>query len=104
MSTIPRRLLPQAVTIRAYEGSGAYGDVFSAAMTYPARVARENKLVRNRAGDEVVASSTIITVPAVDCPPGSKVKLPGETSERTTITYAPHIGARKVHHVEIDVA
>ena len=102
--SIPARVLPQTVTIRAYLGTGAYGDVFDTATDYPARVRRENRLVRDSDGAEVVSSSTVVTIPDCTCPPGSKITLPGETGERTTITYAPHVGAREVHHVEIDVA
>lgn len=104
MSTIPKRLLPQTVAIRRYLGSGAYGDIYDETPTlYPARVEHENRLVRNGNGEEVVSSSKVHTVAACDCPPGSKLTLPGEDTERTTIGYAPHVGARDVHHVEIDV-
>lgn len=102
---IPSRLLGQQVVIEAYEGSGAYGDVFGDPTTWQARVEFSTKLVNNADGEQVVSTSQVYLPPEAvgQCSPGSKVTLPGESTVRESITYAPAFGAHKYHHVRIDV-
>ena len=103
--SIPEHLLRQKVTIRAFKGSGAYGDVYEAAVTVRCRVDMTRRVVRSQAGAEVVAEAAILLPASVRCPVGSKVTLPGETVERTTLTYSPKIaGWRAPHHVEVATA
>ena len=103
--SIPERLLRQEVTIRAFKGSGAYGDVFEAAVTVRCRVDTTRLVVRSNTGAEVVAEAAILLPASVRCPVKSKVKLPGETVERTTLTYTPKMaGGLSPHHVEVTTA
>lgn len=90
---IPRRLLPQTVTIAPYVGDGAYGPVWGTAYTVPARVEHTNQLVRDRSGNEVVARSTIFIQPRAVLPEvGSKVTVP-DGSTWPVIAVAEHVGS-----------
>lgn len=74
------------IAVERLTGSGPYGDKFAAPTTEVGRLTRKQKLVRNAAGEEVVASATWsgpLDTPAI--PPRSRVTLPGETDPRTVI-------------------
>lgn len=98
---IGRHLLPQEVTIAAFEGTGAYGEVYAAPVTVPARVDGTRKLVRAKTGEEVVAETTVYLLPGTFCPPDSKITLPGDTVARQTLTYTEHIGHHGAELVEV---
>lgn len=95
------RILPQKVTVEAYEGTGAYGPIYSDPVTVAARVETVRKLVRSKTGDEVVAEATVYVQPGLTCPPESLITLPGESVQRTTLTYREQIGERRPHYGEI---
>lgn len=94
---IPAELLVHTVTVEAYEGSGAYGDILAAPVTVPCYYEQTTRLVRNSTGEETVsqtqvytdppgtptklADGTPVTIPAV--PGGSIIALPDGT--RTTV-------------------
>lgn len=102
-ATIPTRLLPQTVTIQPYLGTGAYGDTFGPAVTVPARVDRTRKLIESAAGQQVVSEATVIVQPGtVEYPIKSKITLPGESAARSVVSSPPKIGARGVHHLELN--
>lgn len=72
---------PRTITVQAYEGSGAYGDVYATATTAGGCVIEDTtRLVRvqtqDAAGAEAVSSTTVYAPPATSAPPGSKITLP----------------------------
>lgn len=101
MTTLPARLLVHQVVVKAYKGSGAYGPVFHPPVTVQARVSLKRQLVVSNTGTDVLSEATVLFPPSVVCPVGSQVTFPGETTPRTTLTYAVKVGARVAHHVEV---
>lgn len=100
---ISKRLLPDTVGIRRYLGSGPMGDTYEETATqYRARVTRENTLVRDSSGAEIVSSGRVILQPGPVVLPGSYITLPGESTERTVISFSPITGTKTVHHVEVN--
>jgi hypothetical protein len=100
---ISNRLLPDTVAIRRYLGSGPMGDSYETTATqYRARVTRENTLVRDSNGAEIVSSGRVILAPGPVILPGSYITLPDESSERTVISFSPITGSKTVHHLEVN--
>ncbi|GAA2772803.1 hypothetical protein [Saccharopolyspora taberi] len=105
MAGIPRFLLAQAgsdVVIEAYEGSGAYGDIYGDPVTVRAVVDASRRLVRDDAGTEVVSETTLYAPLSTVAPAGSRVTLPDGTSS-TVITAKRRDGGRLPvpSHVEV---
>lgn len=76
MGQIPGWLLRHSVTVEAFEGAGAYGPVYGAAVTVRALVRPGLRLVRAPDGSEVVSSTTVFARRGLTAPPGSRVTLP----------------------------
>jgi hypothetical protein len=62
----PARHLTEPVSVRTYQGEGAYGPLFGPAVTTWCQLDAGRRLVRNRAGDEVVSESTLRLSPDLD--------------------------------------
>lgn len=60
---IRRSLLKDLVTVESYSGEGAYGPIFTPAVTVKVNVDQTRRLVRNPAGDEVVSEATLAVHP-----------------------------------------
>lgn len=78
---------PHTVTVEAYQGSGAYGDVYAAGVAVtPCYVDAKRKLVRvqtqDAAGQQAVSESTVYCPLATTAPAGSRVTLPDGTITR----------------------
>jgi hypothetical protein len=78
---------PVSVQVEAYEGSGAYGDIFATAATVTPCVVEDIRcLVRvqtqDAAGAERVSSTTVFCPPGTTAPPGSRVTVPGRPPAR----------------------
>lgn len=102
---LPKRLLPSRVTIRPYQGSGSVGPIYGEAVEVPARIAYENKLIRDRNGSEIVSGSQLmLAADAVELAAlGSKVTLPHDEIERTIESGGPVMGMRGVSHIRVDL-
>ena len=74
---VPGWLLRHEVTVEPYLGTSAYGPRYGPPVTARAMVAETVKQVRDRTGAEVVSTAQIIAGPGLDCPPGSRLTLPG---------------------------
>jgi hypothetical protein len=101
---IPTALLPHTITVRAYQGTGPYGDVFGDPATYRAFVEDRRRLVIAATGDEVVSETTVFTGPDVPVPVGSRVTVwAGTAHERSArvITTARHDHPASWSHLEI---
>lgn len=73
------------VVVARYTGSAAYGDIFASGETVTGFVDDSRKLVRNAAGEEVVASASVFLPSATaDVPADSKVTLPATFGGRTS--------------------
>jgi hypothetical protein len=101
---IPRRLLPQTVTVKPLTGQGAYGPIYGPVVSVRCRLDHERKLVRSATGSEVVAEATVYArPPSVFGEPGSEVTLPGG-QVRTVIGVSEHVGVRDAVLVEVPLA
>lgn len=88
MVSLPGWLLRHEVAVEPYEGEGAYGPTYGAAVTVACLVDEQTRMVRAPGGDEVTSSSTVYCqLDAVNAPPGSRVTLP---SGRQTTVIAAH--------------
>ncbi|MER5413912.1 hypothetical protein [Streptomyces virginiae] len=77
MRRVPPSLLRHRVRIEPYLGDGAYGPAYGAAAEHPALVSTTVRMVRSADGRAVTSTAQIIAAPGLDCPPGSRVTLPG---------------------------
>lgn len=102
---LSKRLLPSRVTIRPYLGSGAFGDVYGETVEVPARIAYENKLIRDRRGREVVSGSQLLlAADAIELAAlGGKVTLPHVSGEWTIESGGPVMGMRGISHVRVEL-
>lgn len=102
---LPKRFLPSRVTIRPYEGSGGRGPIYGDPVEVPARIAYENRLIRDRQGQEVVSGSQLVlAADAIELAAlGGKVKLPLDQAERTIESGGPVMGMRGVSHIRVDL-
>lgn len=99
---------PHVVTIEAYEGSGAYGDVYGAATDVePCFVDQTRRLVRvqtqDAAGAEQVSSTTVYCPPGTVAPPGSRVTHAGRTSRVLAASVRDDAGLGLPAHVELSL-
>ena len=66
------------VTVETYEGTGAYGDVYTAPVVVAGYLEDKRRIVRNKDGQEVVSSSRFMcdNQHLDKFPPDSRVTLP----------------------------
>lgn len=96
---IPAWMLRQSVTVTPYLGSSAYGDIFGDPYTLRCRIEPRNELVRDRDGNETVASGRLFTVPDAAISVIDTVAWEGR--EYDVIDVLHHAGPNgKTHHVE----
>lgn len=76
---VPSAFLPHRVTIEPYMGDTAYGPSYGPPVpNIRAMVAPSVRQVRRATdGRETVSTAQVITAPGIDCPPGSRITLPG---------------------------
>lgn len=99
---------PATISVQAYEGSGAYGDVLAApADVTPCVVEQSRRLVRvqtqDAAGTEQVSSTTVYCPPDTVCPPGSRVTWAGRTSRVLARSDISAHGLDLPEHVELSL-
>lgn len=100
---------PHTVTVEAFNGAGAFGDVFSTpAEVFPCFVDHKRKLVRvqtqDAAGHEVVSSTTVFAPAGTVAPAGSRVTLAdGTTSRVLAAAGRDPAGADLPAHVELNL-
>jgi hypothetical protein len=100
---------PRTIQVEAYEGSGAYGDVYAA----PADVALcvvddTTRLVRvqtqDAAGAEQVSSTTVFVPPDTVAPPGSRVTIGTRTARAVLVaSYLDAHGQPLPEHWELNL-
>lgn len=101
---IPAELLPHTVTVRPFQGTGPYGDVFGEATVHQAFVDDRRRLVVSASGEEVISETTVHTDPDVASPPGSRITVwAGTPNERTArvITASRYEHPGSWSHLEI---
>jgi hypothetical protein len=97
-------LLPHSVTVRRYEGTGPYGDVFGDPTVHLAFVEDRRRLVVSASGEEVISETTIHIGPDAAVPVGSQVTVwAGTPHERTArvITASRYDHPGSWSHLEI---
>lgn len=80
---IRRSLLKDTVTVETYQGEGAYGAVYAAAVSVRVNVDGTRRLVRDASGAEVIAEATLSVHPsdASLFAPESRLTINGYTSK-----------------------
>ncbi|MEU8776301.1 hypothetical protein [Streptomyces sp. NPDC048606] len=89
VTRVPPSLLRHRIGVEPYLGDGAYGPTYGPLVEHPVLVGEAVRMVRAPDGREVTSSAQIIAAPGLDCPPGSRVTLPGGRIT-TAITTASH--------------
>lgn len=89
MSTVPRRLLRESVSVQTATGEGAYGPVLAAAVTVACKASWIRQLVRDANGVEVLSDLTLHVRPddQATFTPGSVITY--ETYKSTVLAVAP---------------
>lgn len=101
---LPGASLPHVVTVRRYEGTGPYGEVFGDPVIHQAFVEDRRRLVLAANGEEVTSETTVYTGPDAGVPVGSQVTVwPGTPHERTArvITTSRYDHPAAWSHLEI---
>lgn len=104
MAEIPTWCLPNRVTVKPYEGDGAYGPTFGTGVPDVACMLDDTrKLVRNADGAEVVSETTLITrlQHATKFAPGSEVILPRRTAVVIGVAERTDGGIGAWQHLEV---
>lgn len=99
---------PHTVAVEAYQGSGAYGDVWAAsANVTPCFVDQKRRLVRvqtqDASGHEQVSSTTVYAPPGTVAPPGSRVAWNGRTTRVLAAADRDDAGIGLPEHVELNL-
>lgn len=117
--SIPGQLLVHTASVEPYEGSGAYGDVYAAAVAdVPCYFEQVRRLVRDPNGDEAVSEATVYLDPAgtpfvhadgtpgtvPEVPAGSRVTVNGYASTVITVSVLDDGGLTGLAHQEIALA
>lgn len=77
VTRVPPSLLRHRIGVEPYQGDGAYGPVYGSLVVHPALVSSTVRMVRAADGRAVTSTAQIIAAPDLNCPPGSRVTLPG---------------------------
>ena len=99
--------VPHTVSVRAYVGAGARGDVHATAVEVPGCfVDHKRRRVRVATGDaagaEVISSTTVYAPPGTTAAPGSLVTLPsGDVAKVLVQTVHDAAGLPLPEHVEL---
>ncbi len=98
---------PHTITVEAYVGSGAYGDVYGSPVEIDrcfvdARQKRVRVSTADAAGAEVVSSAQVYCPPGTVVPPSSRVTLPSGVVTRVLDAAArTDAGLELPEHVEL---
>jgi acetamidase/formamidase len=87
VSRVRRSLLKDTVSVETYAGEGAYGPVYSTAVTVPCDVQMKRSLARSANGDEYV-SLPVLTVHPDDVAaftPETRLTVQGRASTVTSV-------------------
>lgn len=101
---VPAELLPHTVTVRSFQGSGPYGEVFGGPTIHQAFIEDRRRLVVSASGEEVISETTVYTGPDVAVPVGSRVTVwTGTPYDRTArvITASRYDHPGSWSHLEI---
>ncbi|MFC8095370.1 hypothetical protein [Streptomyces sp. NPDC057301] len=90
VTRVPGRFLRHRITVEPYLADTAYGPSFGPQVVdIPALVSAVRKQLADKEGRTVVATAQIIAAPGLDCPPGSRITLPGGRTT-TALSVAEH--------------
>lgn len=100
---IPAYMLRQTVTVTPFLGSSAYGDIFGDPYTLRCRIEPGNRLLRDRDGNETVASAKMFCFPEATIGVIDTVAWNGRTFD--VINVMDEAGPNgRIHHKEVDLA
>lgn len=99
---------PKTISVEAYEGTGAYGPVYAAAVSVGSCVVEDTRrLVRvqtqDAAGAEKISSTTVFAPPDTTAPPGSRVTIGTRTSRVLAASYQDAHGHPLPEHWELSL-
>ncbi|WP_433797452.1 hypothetical protein [Actinoplanes sp. CA-252034] len=100
---------PWTITVEAWQGAGAYGDVYaSPAAVGPCVIDESTRRIavqtQDAAGREDVSSSTVFAPPGTTAPAGSRVTLPsGRITRVLAVAHLDAHGLPLPEHVELSL-
>jgi hypothetical protein len=107
---IPEWWKTHTVTVEPYEGGGAHGPIFGAAVEIRCRVEGRVQLVRSNTGEETVAGSSAVSSTTVFCDPdvvipaGSRVTVNGRVATVLAVSDPSTAGRSPLDHLEVFLA
>lgn len=98
---ISGHLRTHTISVEPFEGDGARGPVYGAAVQVSCRLENKLQLVRSNIGEEVMSSSTVFCDRTTTIPAGSRVTAAGRIT--TVIAVADHDtgGRSALDHLEV---
>lgn len=100
---------PQTIRVEAYEGSGAYGDVYGSPVDVGLCVVDDTSRrvavqTQDTEGAEAVSSTTVFCPPTTIAPPGSRVQLDtGRTTRVLSTSFLDDHGLGLPEHLELSL-
>ncbi|WP_327368726.1 hypothetical protein [Streptomyces sp. NBC_01217] len=82
---VPGWLLRHRVIIEPYAGDSAYGPTYGPPVEVAAMVAEKIRSLRSSGDTTVSSTAQIIAAPDINCPPESRITLPGGRITRALI-------------------
>ena len=88
---LPKAAQPHTVSIKEYEGDGAYGPIYSDPYEVQGYFQQERKVVKDQDGNEVVSDAQFFTSEDIEPPTESIATFNG--IEHEVIEYSPKVNA-----------
>ncbi len=98
---MPKAIQPHKVSIKEYEGDGAYGPVYSDPYNSTGYFQEERKVVKNKEGNEVVSDAQYYTSDDISPPTESIITFNGVDHEVLQVAPRDNALTGKTNHVEV---
>ena len=98
---LPKAAQPHTVTIKEYEGDGAYGPTYSDPYEVKGYFQQERKLVKDDEGNEIVSDAQFFTSEDIEPPPESIITFNGVENEVISISPKYNALTGQKSHTEV---
>ena len=98
---LPKAAQPHTVTIKDYEGDGAYGPTYSDPYEVQGYFQQEREVVKDQEGNEVVSDAQLFTSEDIKPPPESIITFNGVEHEVISISPKYNALTGQKSHTEV---
>ncbi len=100
---IPLSVLSETITFEPYEGESGHGKpVYGTAIEVRARFTGQRRLIKNKDGQEIISSATILIRPGIEVPIKSLITCDGRAYE--VVEVLPFSELNRPHHLAVLVS